>query len=395
MLDLQRYESQRLELDAKKLIEEAKQVSGLTDFGPFEFEIGLCKLLDCFAKYMWLSKQGIFLLKSDIVRLLINRLRMQDDINAHPEILKEDVSDPFIIIGLPRSGTTKLHKMLSAPDNVQKTVFWKMMNPAPFPSTGLEEVDPRITAIMDSAMLTDDNPDMNAAHRIAVEEVEEEGLVYQMSFKDYTWSMLLDSPEYFDWVMSESSIEDYRLAKTVFQYLQWQDGGKRNRPWVFKSVPHLAYVDTLLQVFPNATLIQPHRDPHKCIPSFAKFTSELAGIYAESLDKEQHGSETLRTWSVAMERYLKVRGRLQLDDRIIDVDYEKVRHDPMLCIRKAYAKSPFELTDEADKKMVAWHNDNVQGAHGKHEYSLEEFGLNNTDIEQGFGQYMNTFINNK
>ena len=113
MLDQQRYEAQRLELDADKFIAEAQQVAGLTDFGPFEFETALGKLLDGFAKDMPLSDQGMSILKSDIVRLLVNRLRMQRDVKAHPEILREDVSDPFIIIGLPRSGTTKLHKMTS------------------------------------------------------------------------------------------------------------------------------------------------------------------------------------------------------------------------------------------------------------------------------------------
>lgn len=393
MLDKQRYEAQCLELDAGKLIVEAQRLAGLTDFGPFEFETALRKLLDCFAKDMPLSEQGMALLKADIVRLLVNRLRMERDIKAHPEILQEDVSDPFIIIGLPRSGTTKLHKMFSAPDTVQKTLFWRMQNPAPFPDAVPGEPDPRIAAIANSGLLTDDNPDMNAAHPIAIEEVEEEGLVYQMSFKDYTWSQLLDSPEYFDWIMSESSTEGYSLAKRVFQYLQWQDGGKRGRPWVFKSVPHFAYLDTLLEHFPRATFIQPHRDPHKCIPSFAKFTSGLAHIYADSLDEHKHGAETLRTWSIAMKRFLAVRERLQLDDRILDVDYELVRHDPMKIVREAYAKSPYELSPEADEKMLAWHTHNVQGKHGKHEYSLAEFGLTPDDIEDNFGHYMSRFIN--
>jgi len=395
-----RYEAQSLELDADKFVDEAQEITGLTDFGPFEFRAALRKLLECFAKDMPLSEQGILLLKSDMVRLLVNRLRMQNDIKAHPEILEEDVSDPFIIIGLPRSGTTKLHKMLSAPDNVQKTLFWKIMNPAPFPDIEFPDrkprgVDPRIFAISDSGLLTDGDADRDAAHRTALEEVEEEGLVYQMSFKDYTWSVLLDSPEYFEWIMSESCVEGYLLAKRVFQYLQWQDGGKRNRPWIFKSVPHLMYIDTLMETFPNATLIQPHRDPHKCIPSFAKFSDGLISIYADSLnDKHEHGAETLKTWSVAMKRYLDVRDRLKLDDRILDVDYQMVREDPMSIIREAYARSSYELTAEADQKMLDWHNQNIQGKHGRHEYSLEEYGLSDADIEQNFSQYMTRFIKN-
>jgi len=395
LLDQQRREAQHLELDADKLIVAAQQKACLSDFGPFEFKSALRKLLYFVARDMPLSEQGIVLLKDDIVRILVNRLRMQRDIATHPEILEEDVSDPFIIIGLPRSGTTKLHKMMSAPNNVQKTLFWKMLNPAPFPNANMGEPDLRISGVSDSGLLTDDKPDMEAAHRIAVEEVEEEGLVYQMSFKDFTWSVLINNREYFDWIMAQSSADNYRLAKTVFQYLQWQDGGKRGRPWVFKSVPHLAYVDSLLASFPNATLIQPHRDPHKCIPSFAKFTSALAGIYTDSLDMSEHGAETLRSWSIAMDRYLRVRERLGLDDRILDVDYEMVRSDPMQIIRNAYALSPYTLTDDADQKMAAWHADNEQGKHGQHTYSLAEFGITEAQIRTNFGPYMRRFIHDK
>ncbi|OCC22889.1 hypothetical protein MB02_14040 [Croceicoccus estronivorus] len=395
MLDQQRYQLQRQNLNADELIGEARRVSGLTDFGPFDFETALRKLLDCAARDMPLTHQGMSLIKADIVRLLVNRLRMQRDIEAHPEILEEDVSDPFVIIGLPRSGTTKLHKMLSAPESVQKTLFWKMLNPAPFPDAKPGELDPRITAVMNSGLLTDDKPDMNAAHRIALEEVEEEGLVYQMSFQEFAWDVLLNSREYFDWVMSRSSAENYRLAKTVFQYLQWQDGGRRGRPWVFKSVPHLAHLDALMESFPNATLIQPHRHPRSCIPSFAKFTTELSGIYVESVDKTRRGEHTLRTWAIAMDRFMDMRRNLAIEDRILDVDYDMVRRNPMQVIRDAYARSPHELSDEADRSMLAWHTQNEQGKHGSHTYSLQEFGLTEADIERDFGRYIDGYIGRK
>ena len=395
MLDTTRRAMQAAELDVDKLIAEARKTAGLDDFGPYEFRTALPRLLATFAKEVPLSAAGIAILKADIVRLLVNRLRMQRDISAHPEILDEDVSDPFIIVGLPRSGTTKLHKMLSAPDTVQKTLFWKMINPAPFPNADPDAMDPRIAAVMSSDLLTDDKPDMNAAHRIALEEVEEEGLVYQMSFKDFAWDVLLNSRDYFEWLMAEPSDDNYRLAKTVFQYLQWQDGGKRGRPWVFKSVPHLAHLDMLMKYFPNATLIQSHRDPSKCIPSFAKFTTELSQIYAEQVDKHQRGKHTLYVWSVALDRFLATRESMGLDTRILDVDFDTIRNDPMSAIREAYARSPHELTEHAAAPMEGWHRDNEQGKHGRHAYNLEEFGLSEEDIEAAFGSYRARFLAGK
>ena len=93
-----------------------------------------------------------------------------------------------------------------------------------------------------------------------------------------------------------------------------------------------------------------------------------------------------------MERYLSVREDLKLDDRILDVEYENVRHDPMSIIREAYARSPYTLDQEADQLMLDWHHENVQGKHGSHEYSLDEFGLSEADIEENFGTYMRRFL---
>lgn len=384
----------RIDAAIERLSADAQQITGLSDFGPFEWKTALRKLLSCIETEMPLGEQGNAVIKADVVRILVNRLRMQADINRHPEILDEDVSDPFVIIGLPRSGTTKLHKMLSAPDNVQKTLFWRLWNPAPFPDARPGTIDPRIAAMGSSSLLTKDNPVADAAHHMEECEVEEEGVLYQMTFKDYAWDQILTIPSYFNWVMSEPSIDTYRYVKTVFQYLQWQDGGKRGRPWVFKSVAYIANLESLLACYPKATLIQPHRDPRRCLPSFAKFTHGLTGMYIDQMDKHRHGSEALRTWTIAIERYMDARHRLNLDDRIIDVDYEQVRSDPMSIMQMAYELSPYELNVHTREKMLEWHNSNEQGRYGKHRYSLQEFGLHEDDIERGFGKYSRRFIRN-
>src|SRR5690606_3699950 len=126
-----------------------------------------------------------------IVRSLVNRLRIQAELSRHPEILDEDVSDPIIVIGLGRSGTTKLQKMLSAPDSVQKAVFWRLWNPARFPDARDGEPDPRIEAANFSNLTTADNPELDAAHHMAHTEVEEEWLLYTYTFEDWIWNTLI------------------------------------------------------------------------------------------------------------------------------------------------------------------------------------------------------------
>ena len=399
LISSERYSEIRSALDADSLIRTAKEKSGLSDFGDQPFYPALCKLIDCAARDVDFHALGIQAFKNDIVRHLINRLRMQNDINDHPEILDEDVSDPIIILGLGRSGTTKLHKMLSAPDSVQKTLFWRIWNPARFPDAIPGKPDPRIAAAGSSNILSAENPVLDAAHHVEQQEVEEEWLLYMSTFDDWSWVQVLPSPSYFDWVMSRPSIEVFRYVKTILQYLQWQDGGRGgkngDRPWVLKAVGYIANMDSLLACYPNATLVHAHRDPLDTIPSYSKMVSGLWPLYANPVAPKFLGTEMLRTWSTAMERYVEARERLRLNDRILDVKYEQIRSDPMTAIRAIYQRTGRTLSWEAEHKMTDWHNQNEQGRYGKHDYSLDEFGLNQAAIRNAFAGYLNKFSNGK
>jgi Sulfotransferase family len=391
-----RYEALRRELDADQLIQAARDRAGLSDFGDNHFVEPLNKLLDCAASEVDFHVQGLEGFKSSVVRWLVNRLRMEDDIKKHPEILQEDVSDPIIITGLGRSGTTKLHKMLSAPDSVQKTLFWRIWNPARFPDAVAGQPDPRIAAAGSSNLVSADNPVMDAAHHIEEQEVEEEWVAYMMTFQDWSWNVMLPTPAYFDWVMSQPSIEPFRYMKTVLQYLQWQDGGRAGklgrRPWILKNVAYITNIDSLLACYPNATLVHAHRDPRANMPSWAKLMSASWSVHCTSFDPHFLGAEAVRNWSVAMSRYLEMRDRLKLDDRILDVNYDTIRQDPMSVIKKIYHRAGLNMSAETEQKMAQWHATNEQGRYGKHEYSLEEFGMSEASVDQAFAEYIRRFI---
>jgi Sulfotransferase family len=387
----QDYASRRLELDADAMIRLAQEKAALSDFGGDGFHEPLCQLLEAAARDVEFHPDGLTAFKNDINRILINRLRMAADMKKHPEILQEDVSDPIVVIGFGRSGTTKLHKMLSAPNSVQKTLFWRLWNPAPFPGSVSGRQDPRLAAAGTAHMLTEDNPIYDAAHHVEEGDVEEEWMVYQFTFEDWVWAQILYMPSYFDWVMPRPSIHAYRYVKTVLQYLQWQDGGKRGRPWVLKALGHMAHLDSLLECYPNAVLVHPHRDPRATIPSYAKLCVGVGTVFA-AVDPHARGREVVRQWTIAADRYLEARDRLKLDDRILDVEYEQVRTDPMPVMREIYRRAGRKLSPEADQAMAMWHDTNEQGRYGKHEYSLAEFGLSEERVDAAFAQYIGRFI---
>ena len=388
----ERYEALRRELDAEALIKTAETQDGLSDWGDEGFREPLAKFLDCVARDVDFNEQGVEFFKRDVGRCLTNRLRMQHDLKRHPEILDEDVSDPIIIFGLGRSGTTKLQKMLSAPDDVQKMYFWRIWNPARVPGADPAGPDPRIVVPTETHILTDDKPGLAAAHHITQHEVDEDWVLSMLTFDEWCWTNMVPSPSYFDWVMQRPSIAPYRYVKTIIQYLQWQDGGKRGRPWIMKGIGYIANMESLLECYPNATLVHAHRDPRDTIASYASFESMVWPIQSKPLDSHYVGQETLRMWKLAMNRYLATRDRLKLDDRILDVDYEQIRSDPMAVMRAVYARTGRPMSAAAEQKMQAWHDSNEQGRFGKHEYSLQEFGLSDASIDEAFADYISRFI---
>lgn len=390
-----RYAELQRELDPDRLLKIAQEKAGLTDFGGWDFIEPYRKLLDCVARDVDFSPQGLADFQYHIVRCLVNRLRIRKDFLLHPEIAEEDVSDPIVVIGMPRTGTTKMQRILSSlPDtDIQKTYLWQMLNPAPFPDAKPGRADSRIGAAREGRFTSDDRPDYEAAHVITAEEPEEDGLLCDATFDDWIWSSVFaPSASYYDWVIQRPHMHNYRHLHAMYQYLQWQNGGRRGRRWVSKNVQHIAYLEELLEFFPNATLIHCHRTPHDAVPSLAKLTMQMWQPVVNRVDPVFAGQAMLKWWGAAMDRYLVSRDRLQLDDRIIDLPYERIRSDATGIVQDIYARLGQRLSATQLQCVERWENDNEQHKHGRHVYSLEQFGLSRAQIDARFGDYIRRFI---
>ncbi|MEC9357990.1 MAG: sulfotransferase [Pseudomonadota bacterium] len=389
--DQERYEVQRVALDAQALMARACAEAGLDDYGDDAFVAPLCSLLDDAAREADFHPAGLASFQADVVRCLVNRLRMTADLRAHPEIEDEDVSDPIIVIGLPRSGTTKTQRMLSAAPDVQKLYLWRIVNPARFPGADGSRPAPRIAAAS-MGPNSDDKPELRSAHLMTAQQPEEDWALFDATFNDWVWCVLyapLDT--FYDRVSQRPALDNYRYVRRVLQYLQWQDGGGRNRPWILKGIGHIANLDALLACYPKATLVHIHREPRDAMPSVAKLATHLWSMKVNRPDPCRVGALQLKWYGEAMRRYLETRHRLNLDERILDVPYAAMRDDPMPAMREIYRRAGRMLSPTAEQAMLQWHLDNEQHQHGRHEYSLEEFGLNGPDIDQTFAAYRQKF----
>jgi hypothetical protein len=226
-------------LDRVTLTRAASEQVGLTDFGDDRFIEPLDRFLEAARSEAHLSETGFAALSMDVVRLLVNRLLHRRDQVAHPEMDDEDVSDPLVITGLVRTGTTKLQRLLARDPGWQSLPLWKALLPAPPPGSEVATgTDPRIAQTRQQTdMLAELFPGFMAAHPMLPEEPEEEILLIQMTFEARGTALMYRVPSYVAWLDERPGSYQFEYLRDMLRYLQWQDGGRRDRPWLLKSPP--------------------------------------------------------------------------------------------------------------------------------------------------------------
>ncbi|RNL66776.1 sulfotransferase family protein [Zhongshania marina] len=379
-------------MTSQSLMAQATEEEKLDDYGTMDFVGALDQLVSSVCKEGHLSPMGLMGFNMGIVNFLRNRLRFQDDLKKHPEILDEDVSDPIIITGLSRTGTTKLQRIMASDTQTQKLLTWQCINPAPL--TTSVNPDPRIAvAKANVGAFRQAAPDFMSAHSMDAEIPEEDSMLFQATFESSTEGYFYRAPSYMDWLWNHRPLNSsYAYFRNLVRYLQWQNGGVQGRPWVLKGTPHLGLLDEVLTAFPNATIVQCHRNPTAAVPSLCRLVEagrEARG--SEHIDLHEIG-EFFGTFCPAMwERQIEQLGRVKDKANILDVHYNRIRDDAVGVVRDIYERRGMSLSKEGIKAMTQWEADNPQHSEGRHVYSLERYGLCEQRIQQSFKTYFDYF----
>ena len=175
----------------------------------------------------------------------------------------------------------------------------------------------------------------------------------------------------------------------MLQYLQWQNPGRENKRWVLKSPHHLGFIDKLLLVFPDSKVIQTHRDPYKTVPSFCSMCANLFEPISNSYDKEEIGHHWANKLAKVLNHCMKI-SKLNKEN-FLDLEFNKMIKDPISEMTEVYNFIEEDFTDQAENAMKAWKEEN-QHEMGAHQYSLEEFNLDNSFIDENFSEYINQYI---
>ncbi len=385
--------SLREKLDVAAILTKARRLTGLEDFGDGDFRLGLDKFLSGATEEGELNATGATIIEDTVTRFLVNRLRLVADLKQHPEILNEPIAPPVIIMGLPRTGTTKLHRMLAVDQRFPSLRAWQIMNPAPFPGgPGADGRDPRISAAEQvDAMVDATVPELMAGHPIRAEDVDEEFVtLMEMNFDYLLLAMRVEAPRFEAWVRTRPVLPNYRFLRRCLQYLQWQTGNA-GKPYLLKSPLHLSALDALLEVFPGATLVHCHRDPVAAATSFMRLSELARGLCYDRVDPHALGTWILTLLGEQIQKNLEQRAALRQRLKIIDVAFRDIARDPFAAIDRIYAERDDALAPETRNAMLAWEKTHPADRFGKFSYSMAHYGKTPKDYESTFSTYLQQF----
>lgn len=381
-------------LQLEALLAAARERNGgLSDFGDPIFRVGLQKLIDAVESEANMSPFGLSMFTNRIIESLGNRLLLEDYCRRHPEILDEQIENPIAVLGLPRTGTTMLHRTLACDPRLYTLIWWESRFPAPLPGETLQNpVLRQEQARAEVKMMLEAMPALLSIHPFDADLADEEVVLMEHSFFS-AMDAYGNVPSYTDWLHQQDQTPAYEYLRKQLQFVQWQ---KRQRGivaqrWVLKAPHHIHFIDTLFKVFPGLKVIQTHRDPLQTVPSMASFAYTIWGVYGADPDAKAAG----RIWSGKFARGLKhtmdVRETLP-PGRIMDVWYLDAVARPMDVVRQIYPFIGMELTPEIEKKMQDWAASAGREQRPPHEYSAEKTGLTDEKLKQDFRGYRERYI---
>lgn len=382
--------------DEETLLAEARERTGLDGFGDAPFREPLRVLLASLAAAP-LNAVGTTVLRSSIRRSLTQRLAAEACFAAHPEIADERVEDPVVIVGLMRSGTTLIQRLLARDPRFHCALGWEIAEPVPRPGVPLGPDDPRIAAgIARDEQMRRFAPQLQAIHPTDALEPDEEIVFLADAFLSHVPEASCDVPAYRSWIDEQDWTPAYEHLRRMLQLLQWQKRarGEAAERWLLKTPVHLGYLETLLAVFPGARIVHAHRDPVETVSSGASLNATLWRMYADDVDPAVVGGQWLERTAWAARRALEARDRIGDDApaRFVDVGYDALVRDPLA--EAGRILDALGLSEEATSRAAtqAWLDRDRADARPGHRYAPGDFGLGADAIRAAFRDYIQRFI---
>lgn len=378
-------------LEAGPLMEQAVAATGLDDFGPDDFVERLELLLWCFEHEAPLSPMGRVSAASQMTQLLQNRLLLTDLLARHPEIHDVEITAPIVIAGLPRTGTTHLHNLISADPRLRSLPYWESLQPVPSP--GEEDLagtdaDPRI-ARCDGALSVLDivMPHFKRMHEMTTWHVHEEIQLLAIDFSTMLFDTVAPMPTWRDHYLSHDQTPHYGYMKTVLKAMQWLRGGER---WVLKSPQHLEQFGPLMATFPDATVLVTHRDPVSVMVSMSTMVSYSARTSLDPVDPVAISTYWADRLEIMLDAARRARELLPADQSM-DIRFHEFMADDLGTVRRIYELADQPLDDASLGAIEAYAETHQRERHGKVIYDPAQLGLDVAARREAMRAYSERF----
>ncbi len=381
-------------LDVDELLTTARRHTGLDDFAASDtiYE-GLATLVDDYRNDETLTPFGRNMLRKVLLRNLSSRLRIVDRLYAEPEITRQQISRPLFVIGLPRTGTTLLFNLLAQDPAARPLMGWEAAFPLEPGSRLVPKEQPRKLVYRALVKSIDYfQPTFQQIHFVDPTGPEECIPLLNRTFVSWAYTFW-NAPGYAEWLWnelgSETYLEAYRFYRSQLQLLQ---SARRGGYWLLKSPAHIYSIESLLEVLPDAAIVQTHRDLKKVAPSAVSlFAVGRDLLYDDTVAETDLGRMWVGNAERLLDHLIAVRNRLPAD-RIVDVQYEDLVQHPVETVRRIHDHFGYATSPEMEAGMTNHLSANPKHKRGLHEYSLEQFGIDEAELDDAAQSYHERFL---
>jgi len=367
------------------MLEAALERAGQESFDDPSFVQPLQRLVASCNGESDLNTLGRNAVKFEIHRSLHNLLEFERSERAHPEVLARPIERPVFITGMPRSGSTFLHRLLVRDPAIAAPLSWRLVHPHPSSAGRWGESLNRARVQAQFYLMRLLAPELNTLHEVAAGEPEECTDITAQVFQSLRYDSVYRVPSYQNWLQRHGHVEAYRFHKRFLQHLDAQTPGRR---WILKSPDHVFALDDIRVVYPDAHWVFIHRDPVAVLASVARLTEVLRRPFAHHVDLAEIGQQVCASWLDGAQRMM---GVAAASSSILHLHYREVIADPQGAADRLFRHAGHASSGDAAQRMRKWLGSRSNRRHRPRRYDLTSFGLDPESLRAQFKPYTDTF----
>lgn len=380
-------------LDPDRLVQQACEAAGSEDFGDDStWRDGLHRLCDGLIRDARLNDLGVEIASMDVLRALTSRLQIVDWRKQHVDIAGQPIARPIFIVGQPRTGTTILFDLLSQDPTLRPPLTWEVDNPYPPPQPETYDTDPRIAETQTALEMSEQIvPGLLAHHPMGALVGQECVRITAAQFCSMIFSVQYRLPGYYRWLLYDADHGPaYRYHRVFLQHLQSAVGGPGCQ-WLLKSPAHLWQLDKLVAEYPDAVIVQTHRDPLNVISSVSALTHHLRRLASDRSSIADCAAQSCEEIVVGLDRGAALRDSPALaGQKFIDVQFADFLREPFAAVRALYRQLGRELEPATERRMrefLAAH----PGDRGGNRYRWADTGLDAGQVREQVRGYQQRY----